>query len=521
MSRTQNSILNFITGIGSKILLIIMSFITRTVFIRTLGDSFLGIEGLFTNILSMLSLAELGFGSAIVYKLYRPIAENDRPRILVLLKLYRKTYFIVGCVIAVVGICLIPFLPNLVEDYYRFEQLGLNAVFIFLLYLFSTVSSYWFFAYKTAFVQANQKSYLLNIVEYIVFIASSVAQILALLLFEDFVLYLVVQILFSILASFMYASVCDRKYPYTKEKTTDRISKTELKEFFNDCSALLLYRASTIVENASASIVLSSILGLHAVALYTAYSSVKVYIRSLLNTFLTAIQASLGSIYTTGKLDWSRQIFRIVNFCSNMLYGIFAIGIAVLMDEFLTLWLGSSYVVTSWEAAGRTIATPIALLVAIEFFTTGQTTFCGSFRNAMGLFQELKYRPIASILVNLALCILTVPHLGIAGCMLSLIVANLTTNLIFDPIIIHKHALKESPRSYYLHNLSYKTALIATGLLAWRVCCLITLTGILGFIVRGALCVLVSGTILCLVFCGTEEFRYLINIIKSFLRKEK
>lgn len=519
MTRTQNSFFNFVTGIGSSMLVIILSFITRTIFINQLGDSYLGIEGLFSNILSMLSLVELGFGSAITFKLYKPIEENDRPRILVLLKLYRRTYYIIGCIIAVIGVCLIPFLPKLVEDYHLFAELGLNPILIFLLYLFRSVSSYWFFAYKQVFVQANQKAYILNVIGYGVSFTTSIFQIIALVVFKNFMMYLLVQIFFSILANLLYAWVCDKRYPYVREKTSDRVSKEELKGFMKDCSALLLYRAGNIVLNSSDTIVVSSILGLRAVGLYSIYTTVKLYLGNMLYTFTSSIQSSLGSIYSTGKLEWSRLSFRLVNFCTAFLYGIVAIGIAVLMDDFITLWVGPDFVVTSWEAAGRTIRTPIALLVGIEFYSCGQTYYCGSMRHAMGLFQELKFRPIISIIVNLVVCLLTVPHIGIAGCMVSTIIANYTTNLLIDPIIFHKYGLKAPVRPYFIRNIVYKIVVAGAGILAWFVCSLIPLTGIIGFIAKGFVCVIIPASVFCICFCRTEEFHYMRGTVKELLGK--
>ena len=517
MTRTQNSFFNLITGIGSSLLMIVLNFATRSVFIRTLGTSYLGIEGLFSNILTMLSLAELGFGSAIVFKLYRPIEENNRPRILVLMKLYRKVYFIVGAVVAVIGLGLIPLLPVLIKDYESIAALGLNAVFVFLLYLFSSVSSYWFFAYKTTFVQANQKSYLLTVVGYGLSVANSVLQILVLFFTRNFLLYLAVSIAFAILRNLVSAWICDRKYPYIREKTSDKISKEELKEFFKDCSALFLYRASNIVLSASDNLVLSAMVGLEPVGLYANYLSVNASIRSLLYSFTNAVQASLGSIYSTGKLEWSRTIFRVVNFVSFWLYGVAAIGTALLLNDFITLWIGSEYVVASWTVGSTTVSTPVALLIGIELYIMGQQFYCGSFRNAMGLFQQLKYRPVLSVTINLTFSILLVPHLGIAGCVLSTIIAGLSTNLIIDPIIIFKKGLKQSPLAYFVRNFLYKLTAIAAGLCCWAIYNATPIDGIFGFLVHGCICVAVPSLVFALVFFRTEEFRYLLNTVKTLL----
>ena len=519
MTRTHNSLLNLITGTVSTGLVILLNFIVRSVFIRYLGDSFLGIEGLFTNILSMLSLAELGFGSAIVFRLYKPIEENDRPRIKVLMKLYRRTYFVIGWVVVILGVCLIPFLPWIVRDYDTLAPLGLNASVVFLLYLFNSAASYWFFAYKSAFVQATQKTYLLTVMSYAVSIVCCLAQIGVLILTRNFILYVVVSILFVLVKNLLYARICDKRHPYLREPTEERISKEEVKEFFKDCSALFLYRVSNVVIGGSDSIVLSSMLGLRAVAVYTnIYGTIRLNLQNLLYNFISAIQASLGSIYSTGNLDWSRLIFRVVNFCTVWLFGVGAIGIAILSNDFITLWVGRSFVVTSWTTAnGVNIATPVALLAGIETFVTGQKYYCGSFRNAMGLFQQLKYRPVLSVIVNLFFSITLVPYLGIASCLVSTIIAALTVNLIVDPLIIYKHALKQSPKGYFARNIFYKIVVIAAGILSWWLCKLAAVGGILGFLIHGVICVTVPSAIFVLLFWRTTEFRFLINTAKSLL----
>lgn len=523
MTRTQNSFLNFATNLLSSALIVLLSFITRSVFIRFLGTSFLGIEGLFTNILSMLSLAELGFGSAIVFKLYKPIELQDYHRIQVLLKLYRQVYRVIGFVVVCIGLCLIPLLPRLVKDYDTLRPLGLNPVVIFLMYLFNTASSYWFFAYKTAFVQANQKSYVLNVIGYVVSIASSLCQILALVLFKSFYIYLIVQISFTVIRTLVWAVVCDRRYPFVKETTTDSISREERKEFRKDCSALFLYRISNVMIGGTDNIVISYFLGLRAVALYFNYTTVKNSLDSILYSFLRAIQASLGSLYSTGNLDWSRLIFRVVNLFTVWLYGVGAIGVAVMLDEFITIWpgVGPDFVVTSWTANGVTVHTPLAILVGIELFVTGQKYYCGSFRNAMGLFQELKYRPLFSVLVNLTFSLLLVPRIGIAGCTVSTIIAALCVNLIVDPIIIHRHALKESPRPYFLRNLLYKLVIGAAGVLTWHVCRAIPVPGIVGFVIRGCICVILPSLVFSACFFRTMEFRFLVRSVIELIPSKK
>lgn len=518
MTRTKNSFFNWMTGIGASVLTLLLSFITRGVFIRTLGDSYLGIEGLFTNILSFLSLAELGFGSAIVFKLYKPLEEDDRPRLRALMGLYRRTYAVIGCVIAGLGLCLIPLLPTLIKDYGTLADLGLNGAVIFLIYLINSASSYWFFAYKTSFVQAAQKSYVLNILGYGMKIASSLCQMAVLLLTGDFIVYLLVQIGFVILTNLLYAAVCDRRYPYLREKTGDRVTRQEFREFLKDCSALFLYQAATVVINASDNIVLSALLGLQAVGVYFKYTTVKTALLGLLYNFFSGVRASVGSLYTTGNLDWSRLVLRTVNLCTSILFGVTAVGTAVLLNDFIALWLGPEHVLTLWTtAAGKTVASPLAPLIAVELYLTGRAYCYGTFRSSMGLFRQMRFRPLVNMIVNLAVSICLVPRLGPVGCVVGTIASYLASNLLFDPFIICGRVLQMSVPRYFLSCLMQDGLVVCAGLVSWRLCLLIPLTGVLGFIVHGLVCVAVTGGAFLVCFRHTSEFRFLVNTAKSLL----
>jgi len=189
MSRSANSFKNIVTMYLSQILVIVLNFVTRTVFVYTLGEEYLGVNGLFTNLLSMFSLAELGVGTAIIFKLYKPIEEHNEPRIIALMKLFKKVYTVIGWVVAGLGLLCIPFLPYIIEDYETFEKLGINPIFVLMLYIFNSASSYWFFAYKQAIVRAHQKTYLLTLWGYGISIVAAAAQIFALLVTKDFILY--------------------------------------------------------------------------------------------------------------------------------------------------------------------------------------------------------------------------------------------------------------------------------------------------------------------------------------------
>ena len=209
-SRTTNSLLNFCSSIGAQLIVMIMNFVVRTVFISTLGKEYLGINGLFSNILSLLSLAELGVGSAILFKLYEPISKNDQERIISLMHFYKTIYRYIGIAVAILGVCMIPFLPYLIKNYQRLATLGINTAFVFVLYLVNTVSSYLFLAYKSAIIKANQKEYIINIISYLVTVIRSLVQIVALILIPVFEIYVLISILFVIVQNIIFAIVANQ-----------------------------------------------------------------------------------------------------------------------------------------------------------------------------------------------------------------------------------------------------------------------------------------------------------------------
>ncbi len=500
----------------SQMLVIVLNFVTRTVFIRALGEEYLGINGLFTNLLSMLSLAELGIGTAIVFKLYKPIETHNESRIIALMKLYKKIYTIIGWVIVALGLLCIPFLPIIIEDYETIIALKLNPALILLMYIFNSASSYWFFAYKQSIVRAHQKSYLLTIWGYGIYILSALVQIIVLKVTGSFILYTVTVIAFNILRNFIYAWIANRSYPYLKKKTDEKIQKSEVKELFKDCGALFLYKVNNAVINATDSIIISIVCGLSSVGVYSNYHLLSRNIKNLMSTAFDSIEASIGSIHATGKLEWKRSIFRATNLVAIVLYGCISIALVVVGDEFITLWIGSGYIANSFSFRGQTYFYSLPLLLGIELFQTGSVVYLGRFRTAFGLFRQLKFRPVLSMIINLVVAAVLTPIIGLPGPIIGTIVANACTILIFDPIVIIRNELHISVREYFMRNFLYYIVTFIAGALAWYICTLISGEGLIMFIIRGCTCVAVSGLVYLIAFARSQE----LKILLSFLPKK-
>lgn len=512
ISRKKSSLLNFATGLGAQAITIISNFICRTIFIATLGEAYLGINSLFSNLLSMLSLADLGVGTAIIYYMYEPLAQKDEHRIVALMDFYRLLYRIIAIVITVLGICLIPFLPYLVSDYERLAQLGLNAPLVFLIYLFQSVSSYLLFAHRSVILRADQKLYIINSVETVSIVLQNILQIISLILFENFIAYVLIQIFFSLLRNIMNASIAQKKYPYIRKKSEQKISKEDIKTIFKDCRAVFIYRINRVILKSTDNIVLSAILGLKSIALYSNYYVFYTMIHGIFTRINTAIIHSIGSLHAEKSIDHEYKVFRALLLIMVIIGGTAAVGVSLCADELITVWIGNSW----------TIQQPFSSLLGIELLFLCLQYFLSKYRNAVGLFQQLQIWPIIGSVVNLVLSVVLVKRIGISGVILGTVFAEAIIFLVIDPYAIYKYGFKNhfSLREFYWFLLKQIVFLIVAYFLSRFVCSFVVIhIGWISVLAHILICGCVTPAIMVLFNIRGSEMRYLFKIIKSKTKK--
>ncbi len=511
-SRTTNTIFNFTSTVGGQFITILMHFIVRTVFIHTLGKSYLGITGLFNNILQMLSLAEFGVGSAILYKLYEPLEKNDTNRIAVLMKFYKTVYQVIGLAVTVIGISLIPFLPKLIKDYDRLETLNINAVFIFLLYLMKTVSSYLFFAYKSAIIKADQKEYLINVISYFFTLSATILQIISLLLTRDFTIYVVIMIVQVVSQNIFCALLADRLYPYINNRNVKSLPKEEIKEIFKDCSVLFLYNLNAVVLKATDNFVLSIFLGLEMVGLYSNYYVLYTTLSTLLNQLFNSVSHSLGNLHASESEEKQYRIFKSTFLITAILGGTAGVGIFAVSDELVLAWIGKEWVIKQ----------PFALLMGLEVFTLAFRIALSRFRSTMGLFQQAKFRPVAGMVINLVLSAILVNVWGIVGVLIGTVVADWTTTMWLDPIIIHRFGYKNkfSVINYFIKLMKYLIVSCLAGAIAYFITTHFFVGhGWISVIVHSAIIAVITPIILIVSAVRTEEGAYVYKMAMNSMNK--
>lgn len=505
MTRTENSTKNMITGLINQLLILIFRFVTRTVFIYCLGEEFLGINGLFSNILSLLSLADLGIGTALVYSLYKPIADKDKKRQTIIIQYLKKVYFCIGLVIIAVALLLMPFLKFIIKEDVNFINLNI----VFLMYVFQTASTYLFFASNTEFLGANQKNYVSNKISNIITIISNIAQICVLVIFKNFYIYLATIILFGIIQSALISVKARKMYPFIRNKSNDTLSKEEKKNIFKDCGSLLIYRINYVVLTATDNIVISKYLGLTIVGLYSNYLLIVNSIVNVLDTFLISITASIGNLHANNEVKKEEFILNLVNFLTVIFFGIFAIGVYCLANDFITIWIGENYLLSS----------TFVLILSINLYVEGLRKFLSTYRSSYGLFRNAKFMPLFGMIVNVVVSIVLVQKIGIFGVLLGTLISNVVSFMWYDPYLIYKKVFNKSPIKYYLKNIVYLLAFVIIGYICNLLCEIILIDGIVGFIIHGLICVFIPLVIVIILYYNSEYGNYLKYAIKRVIKK--
>lgn len=503
-SRTKNTALNFVTGVGGQILTTILSFVVRTVFIQKLGVEYLGIGGLFMNVLQLLALTQLGMDTAINYKLYKPLAERDETRVRVLMKFYKQAYRVIGLVIFILGIIVIPGLPYLIKDYDRLDTLNINIALIFLLYLLQSVSTYLFFAYRTVIIRTAQKSYVLNIVDYFINIAQSVAQVLVILLLHDFMIYVGTVVVFSIVKNFVNAVIAERMFAYAFQPEKESMSRAEVKSIFKDCMALFVYKINGVVLKATDNIVLSSLIGLSIVGIYSNYVLFYNVIRRFILQIYGAVKASMGNLFASGSIERSYFMFELMNYVTVICYGTALVGVTICSNELITVWLGPEYAIRQ----------PFPFLIGLELILSGLKVNLGQIRNLTGAFRQMWYRPLMGIVINIVVSIIGAIYWGICGVILGTIAADFLTNLMVDPRVIHKYSFKgiKPVSHYYKKNAVYMLVLASVCLVDFYICELVNIpVPLLNLLLHILICLISVPVVFLSLYWRTDVCQYLYH----------
>ncbi len=505
MNRSRNSIRNIVFGIGGQLLNILMSFAMRTVFIRALDKVYLGVNGLFTNILMVFSLADLGVGTAIIYALYKPIAENDTKKIQALMKLYQKAYTIIGFVIVALGLILMPFTETFAKTDQNIPQLKL----IFMIFVINTASTY-FFSYKGTLITANQKHYIVSAVVYATSILCYAIQIVIMQLTRNYILTLSIQVGTNMLQSIITMVIANRMYPFIRGKNNSALTRHEKRRIFQSMRSLMFYRTGQVIINGTDSIIISSFVGIVEAGVFSNYALLTTTVKNLLQQVFTAISASIGNLAVMESDSRKYQIYNVVYFGNFWMFGFAACCFFSLFQPFVRIWAGKDNLLTMAQM----------FFIVLNFYLIGMRNVNLVFRDAMGVFREGRYIPVASAIVNVGVSIFTALKLGLVGAFVGTTISMLTTLVWMEPVVLFKYGFKRSPLPYFLKYAMYFASAAAACALTYFATSYLPVRGLIGFILKALITFTVPNLVFFILYGRTYEFKFIYSKVKGMLFKK-
>ena len=504
MGRVKSAERNIGFGFISNIVTGLLTFVLRTVFINHLGDSLMGVNDLYTSILSVLSLAELGIGTALNFSLYGPVARKDYEKIKSYMLLYKKTYQVIGCVIGVIGIALIPFLPYLANIPEGVVITQRDLVFYYLIFLFNTVSTY-FVSYKYSLANAEQNNYIQTNVITLTKIVTVSLQLLVILITGNYYVYLLTAAAVELLQKILVSLYLNRRYSYLKDKNVEKLSREETGEIIKKTKALVFHKVGDVARLSTDSMIISGFADVNLVGFVTNYNTVINFVANFVNIIFNSVLSGFGNLIATESREKQYQLFKVYRFFACWVYGFSAMGFFMLLTPFIVLW-------------GRsTLAFSVVACILIDYYFKGDRIVLSNFKTAAGVFEQDKYLALIQGAVNLVISIVLMQQIGLVGVYIGTIVSGLIAN-VTKPFIIYKVCFDKPAGEYFRESVKYMAVLVVIFGVLWGIKQVVMQK--ISFVSFGVMFVItcvVFNVIFLILFGKTEEFRYLWNIVKQRL----
>ncbi len=504
-SRTEYSVLNILTGVGGYVLNTVLGFVCRMVFVQCLSADYLGVNGLFTNILTMLSLAELGVGGAIVYALYKPLADQDEEKIASLMTLYARAYRVIGLVIGLVGLGLMPFLnliireqPNISESIYLLY--GLN--------LFNTASSY-FFSYRSSLLIAAQRNYIVSGISYLITIAQSLLQMGALLLWRNYLAYLLIQTAGTFAYNLIVSQVAVQQFPYIRRRDPKPLPREEQRTIFANIRDLMIYKISSLLVNSTDNILITFFSGLATTGVTSNYNLLVNTLNSLLAQVFNGLTASVGNHNASEPTEKRYRMFSFLNLMNFWIFGWGALGIYFCSSDLVELCFGREYL----------MGPEIPFVLALNFFSVGMMNAVWTYKHTLGLFRYGRSIQFITGILNIVFSVVCGTYWGVFGILIATFFARCCTSLWYDPYAVFTKGFGKSPWLYVRRLIRYLVVLlVAAGLcrLSFGILPQDPLVRTLGGMV---LCSVVANLVFLAAFWRTEEFQMLKYYVNQIWNK--
>lgn len=444
--RTKNSIKNIIIALCCNVVTLLINFFSQKLLIQSLGIEYSGLNSVLSNIISMLSISELGIGTAIIYHLYKPISENDIPKIKSLMNFYKKAYNIIALVILVIGISILPFLSQFIEE----KQIAENIYLVYLIFLSDSVISY-LATYKRSLIYANQKNRVVDLIHVLYVLLMNSIQIFILINYKNYIAFLIVKVLCRGLENIIITVVANKLYPYLKDKTIEKIDSEISKDIKSRVGAQIFHSIGGYIVLGTDNLLISKFLGLTIAGIYGNYILIINAANVVLSQIFSSITASVGNLLVEGNSKKNYDTYKRISFVNFIVYTFCAIIFYFAINNFIRLWLGT----TDYLFNNITV-----LLLTINFYMQGMRKTMQTFATAAGICRENKYVPIIESTANLVFSIILLKFIGINGVILGTIISTFVLFLYGFPKYIYSPIFKKDKIKYISEFIKYSLVFI-------------------------------------------------------------
>lgn len=503
--RFKKSTRNIIFSLLSQIIIFLFEVLVRRLFLQVFTSEYLGLGSTFSGVLNILSFTEMGIGSAIVFSLYKPIAENNQVKIRSYMKIYRNTYFIIGSIILVFGAALTPFLEFFVKKMPNIPYIRL----IYLLFVFQSGIQY-FFSYKIAFLNANQQNYIFQKMHILASFIKLGLQIVSILIFKNYFMYLVSAIVITIVLDIVCSIYVNKKYPFIKGKA-EKLEKEETIQLKRNICALLFYKIGNTLLITIDTLVISKMLGVIPAAIYANYYLITSYSDIFFINVLGTITPSLGNYMVGADAAKKRELFkRLVNIYS-WITTLIGVGMIVCFNPLISSWLGKEYLLDQ----------SIVIMLVISLSITNFQRPCSLIRDTNGLFWYGKLSPLFMAIINVVASVILTYFFGMIGVVIGTIIAKLSSFVWYEPYIVFKHVFFKGLSAYFNAYVEKWVLFLTLAFTCTALCNRLPFTGWLDFFAKAIIVIMVVNVTYINILKKTGDYYYLKNHLVSIFKKSK
>ena len=501
LSRSKNAKRNIIVGEIDKVTGIILPFIVRTMILHVMGTKYLGLTSLFYSILQMLNLMEMGFGTAIVYSMYKPIADSDTETVNALLYFYKKIYLVVGTIVALIGVLLIPFLPYLIKDKVPSD---INLYFLYLIYLINTCINFFVFPNKKALLAAFQRDDIGAGIHIFTQIVMYIGQAVFIWFARDYYLYAVMMPVTSVLYSLLVAYRVSKKFPMYR--ASGKLDEEKVRQIKIQVTGLMIRKLAMLSRNAFDSMFISTYLGLHMTTLYSNYYYILDSVVMVMAVLKTSLAGGVGNSIAMDDEKKNLHDLKNIDFMFMWIGGWCSICLLCLYEPFMKIWVGNKMM----------LGTTIALMFAVYFYVLKMSDIRTLYSESVGLWWQARYISIFEALTNIVLNWILIKEMGLYGIILATLISYFVFNFLGGAYILFKHYFKSGGfRQYILSHFLYMFITACLGGLTYFICSMIKQDGFLGLILKGLICVAVPNALYFLLYFKTQKFKDGMRYIKK------